>query len=182
MSSWDSRSASDVSDDGSATFKCKYCPRSYPKTQALSGHQNAHRREREITERQQRAILAHVNQPDPNPYPNPYVFPIHNALTPGFEQPLCNVNKPDSLAVGYNQRTRSSSSDHARLQIHTSQGLDRGWTITENPYQPLLSAPSPVSLDLCLGVGSSSQAQTRPKEPNDALAANQEDDDLSLKL
>lgn len=190
--------ASDVSDDGSATesteepkYKCMYCPKLFSKIQALGGHQNAHRRERDITKR--RALLARMDLSDPNPYPYPYPFSNQHALPPGFEIPRFKDDGPSNLAVVYNQCTGSSSSDCARLQIDPNQRMDQGWAITADPYQlvmaqhqpqPLLSTSSPVCLDLCLGVGNSSQTQTQSKEPDNVMemVAEEKDDDLSLSL
>ncbi|CAA7033861.1 unnamed protein product [Microthlaspi erraticum] len=194
--------ASDVSDDGTATesteepkYKCMYCPKLFSKTQALGGHQNAHRRERDNTKR--RALLECMNLLGPNSYPYPYPypnpFPNQHALPPGFEIPRFKNDGPSDLAMVYNQCTRYSSSDFARLQVDPSQRMDQGWAITADPYQPvmaqhqpqpLLSTSSPICLDLCLGVGNSSQTQTQAKEPNNAMemVAEKEDDDLSLTL
>ncbi|CAH8391289.1 unnamed protein product [Eruca vesicaria subsp. sativa] len=167
--------ASDVSDDGAATelmeqatYRCKYCPKTYSNGQALGGHQNIHRRDREIRERQQRAMFANMNQPGPYPYPYPSPFPSQYTLPPGFEQRRYIVDGPDNLDVVYNSSQGPYQSVMA--QPHT---------------QSLLSASSPVCLDLCLGVGSSSQDQTQTKEPNDEteeMATETEDHDLSLSL
>ncbi|XP_009130863.1 zinc finger protein GIS [Brassica rapa] len=173
MLSSESSYGSDVSDDGiatelmeQATYKCNYCPKTYSKGQALGGHQNVHKREREITKRQERAMLVNMNPPDPYPYPHP--FPSQYALPSGFEQRRYIIDEPDILHVVYN--SSQSPYQSVMAQPHT---------------RSLLPASSPICLKLCLGVGSSSQDQTQTKEPNDAtreMDAEKEDHDLSLYL
>ncbi|CAL9229224.1 unnamed protein product [Arabidopsis halleri] len=198
MLSLDSNYASDISDDASATgsienpmYKCKYCPRKFDKTQALGGHQNAHRREREV-KKQHEAFLVHLNQPEPDlylySYLHPHSFPNQYALPPGFEQRRYKVDKIDNMSMVYNQYMGSSSSGFLGLRSDPSQGMDRGWTFNGIPSQtqpqPLSSTSSPVCLDLCLGVGCS-QTQPQPEEPNDAtedMDAEKENDCSSLSL
>ncbi|KAG5402817.1 hypothetical protein IGI04_008936 [Brassica rapa subsp. trilocularis] len=121
MLSSESSYGSDVSDDGiatelmeQATYKCKYCPKTYSEGQALGGHQNVHKREREITKRQERAMLVNMNPPDPYPYPHP--FPSQYALPSGFEQRRYIIDEPDILHVVYNSSVGSSSQDQTQTK------------------------------------------------------------------
>ncbi|CDY52137.1 BnaA03g55160D [Brassica napus] len=140
MLSSESSYGNDVSDDGiatelmeQATYKCKYCPKTYSKGQALGGHQNVHKREREITKRQERAMLVNMNPPDPYPYPHP--FPSQYALPSGFEQRRYIIDEPDILHVVYNssqspyQLIRHGSTPHsiiiASIVTHLLKSLSR---------------------------------------------------------
>lgn len=198
MLSSDSSYASDVSDDGSAfesmekQYKCMYCPKMFSTTQGLGGHQNAHKREKEITKKQRDAMLAHTNlaAPVPIPYPSQQ-FPNQYSFPPGFEQPRFKVSDLVSQAEVYHQYTRSLNPNFAGLQIDPSQRMGQGWTTTGIPFQPTMVQPqpslivqSPMNLDLSLGIGSSSQTQAWPKKQNGAtkVATEKEDDDLSLSL
>lgn len=192
MLSSGSNQTSGVSDDGYAVesikrskYKCKYCPKKFSTGRALAGHQNAHTREKDLITRQRDLMVRHLNMSAPvqHPFgqsPNQYSVP------PGFEQPRFRVSDMVNHSDIFEQciRAQRYRSNFTGLQTDPSLGImGQSWVPTDPPIQPAVAQPqsSLVSLDLCLGIGSSAptQASTRVIK----VATEKEDaDPLSLRL
>ena len=95
ISSNNSSESSHVNEPEPRVFSCNYCQRKFYSSQALGGHQNAHKRERTLAKRGYKAAAAAVSLDFGQRYPSMASLPLHGSYNRSLGvQVQSMINKP----------------------------------------------------------------------------------------
>lgn len=125
-----SQNHSEIPQEGETrVFSCNYCQRKFYSSQALGGHQNAHKRERTLAKRGQRISAAHAvafGHPIPSPYRYSSMasLPLHGSFN-------------RSLGIQAHSLIHKSSSLSSTLYGH------QGWSRQPIDQQPAIGRLAP---------------------------------------
>ncbi|WOK92766.1 hypothetical protein Cni_G01457 [Canna indica] len=128
--------------EGRRTFKCHYCDRMFTSSQALGGHQNGHRRERDAAKRaEHEAELYNMQTPlmpmfsSPSPFLHPNQSFMHAARS-HFQSSVYPPNHPVPRRSFYHPYSPYNISNCGEVTSRMNPRYNSGYTsfLSSSPY------------------------------------------------